>query len=142
MTTIFRAPFKGLTPGRYIYASNQDQPEHGTVVTVEDTPLGMAARLHPSMFPTFLKDLPATGSFKEAPPIARRMFDELYAGDRFQRINSLDELVLGEVWTKLDSQTARRHSPESIKLGSQSNGYIGDTICAFDEDDAVSFVPV
>lgn len=142
MTTIFRAPFKGLTPGRYIYASNQDQPENGTVVMVEDTPLGMAARLHPTMFPVFLKDLPASGTFKEAPPIARRMFDELYVGDRFQRIDSLDELVLGEVWTKLDSQIARRHSPESIKLGAQGNGYVGDAICGFDEDDAVSFVPV
>lgn len=137
---IIRSPFKALKPGRYIY--NRPGGASASIVTVEDTALGMAVRFTPGLYPTFLKDIHVEGTFQEADPINRRMFEELWVGDRFQRINSNDEPILGEVWTKLSNDTARHHSQESIALGRLGNGYVGDSICSFEDLDAVNFIPV
>lgn len=67
-------------------------------------------------------------------PHALTTFQQLWVGDRFTNGDTL--------WTKLDGQTARRHSPESISLGNSGVGYIWDTICSFDQDDLVVFCAV
>ena len=66
-------------------------------------------------------------------PAAARTFTDLWVGDRFT--------AFGELWTKLDHQTARQHRKESIALGERGCGYLLDTICSFRRDDAVQFVP-
>ena len=59
-------------------------------------------------------------------------FDDLTSGDRF---------TSGAVlWTKLDPNTARRHSPESLGLRANGHGYHGDAICSFERTDEVAFV--
>lgn len=63
-------------------------------------------------------------------------FEQLHAGDRFRRSGK------GDLWTKIDPGTARRHSNESRALGGRGYGYIGDGICSFERDDEVDFVPV
>lgn len=60
-------------------------------------------------------------------------FGALWVGDRFA--------TLGTLWTKLGHDTARQHSAESIALGQRGEGYIGDAICSFEREDAVTFVP-
>lgn len=60
-------------------------------------------------------------------------FDDLWIGDRF---------VSGEtLWTKIDHDTARQHSEQSIALGELGHGYIGDMICSFEYEDEVRFLP-
>lgn len=61
-------------------------------------------------------------------------FGELAIGDRF--------FVIGLMWTKLGTRTAREHSPASRALGAEGYGYHGDPVCSFDEDDCVTFVPL
>lgn len=60
-------------------------------------------------------------------------FDELWTGDRFIAYEAL--------WTKIDPECARKHSKESMALGERGHGYIGDTICSFDREDEVRFLP-
>jgi hypothetical protein len=59
-------------------------------------------------------------------------FSELCSGDRFSSF--------GSVWTKLDQDTARKHSSESIALGDRGYGYVGDAFCSFEHDREVIFV--
>ena len=59
-------------------------------------------------------------------------FKDLWVGDRFR--------VYGSLWTKIGHNTARKHSKEGLALKERSYGYIGDTICSFEEDE-VEFVP-
>lgn len=59
-------------------------------------------------------------------------FSELWAGDRF-RAN-------GALWSKLDHETARKHSMESLQLGVRGAGYMGDPLCSFEAGDSVIFV--
>jgi hypothetical protein len=61
------------------------------------------------------------------------VFSDLWVGDRFN--------AYGELWTKQGHDAARQHSKESIALGARGYGYIGDTICSFEPEDAVEFVP-
>lgn len=67
---------------------------------------------------------------------ANMKFDQLYTGDRFRRSGK------GDLWTKIDPDSARLHSDESRALGKRGYGYIGDAICDFERDDEVEFVPV
>ena len=60
-------------------------------------------------------------------------FADLWSGDRF--------VAFGTLWTKIDPDYARKHSKESIALAEQGHGYMGDTVCSFDRDDEVGFVP-
>ena len=60
-------------------------------------------------------------------------FGDLIAGDRFT--------ACGSLWTKLEPETARKHSAESIRLGQRGNAYYGDSICSFEATDEVLFVP-
>jgi len=60
-------------------------------------------------------------------------FGKLLEGDRFVCPNGL--------WTKLDSEVARLHSPDSTNLGAKGYGY-HDAICSFPKDQVVEFVPV
>ena len=64
----------------------------------------------------------------------RLRFDELFIGDRFVFVNTL--------WTKVDPDAARKHSKSSIALAAKGFGYVGDTICSFERNDKVDFVPV
>lgn len=61
-------------------------------------------------------------------------FEELTVGDRFNALNT--------IWTKLSATTARKHSTTSIELGSKGYGYIGDSICSFELEERVEFLPV
>lgn len=62
------------------------------------------------------------------------IFGDLWAGDRFMAMETL--------WTKIDRETARKHSRASILRGHEGYGYRGDTLCHFDVDDYVDeFVP-
>jgi len=61
-------------------------------------------------------------------------FQRLRCGDRF-----LYETVT--LWTKLDGETARKHSDQSQALGTEGYGYNGDTICTFDRHEQVTFIP-
>lgn len=139
MPDIIRAPFKELKEGRYVYTNPSGAK---AVVSIEDSSVGIMVRFSPNRFPTPLRDIPAMGSFHEAPPLNRRQFDELWVGDRFHRINSEGEMVLDEAWTKLSHDTARHHSKSSIALGNQGHGYLGDCTCSFEDVDLVSFIPV
>jgi hypothetical protein len=60
-------------------------------------------------------------------------FDALIGGDRFA--------YRGEIWTKLDWQTARKHSKASLQLGTRGHGYHGDSVCSFVGNEAVIFLP-
>jgi hypothetical protein len=60
-------------------------------------------------------------------------FDKLTSGDRFRS--------KGTLWTKLDPDTARKHSSESIRLGREGNRYLGDSICSFGREEEVFFSP-
>lgn len=62
-----------------------------------------------------------------------KTFNALWAGDRFT--------AFGSLWTKIGHDTARQHSPESVKLGEDGYGYLGDTICSFATSDPVEFDP-
>lgn len=64
---------------------------------------------------------------------------ELWVGDRFR--------AHGSLWTSLGRDgtgtiTARKHSPESQALGARGYGYIGDTICSFEDGEEVEFLAV
>lgn len=60
-------------------------------------------------------------------------FEDLYTGDRFK---------IGEtLWTKIDSETARKHGASELNLRERGYGYHGSAICSFGPDDAVEFVP-
>jgi len=59
-------------------------------------------------------------------------FGELCRGDRFR--------YAGSLWTKVDYNSARKHSGESIALRAIGYGYIGDSICSFEPTDRVEFV--
>ena len=61
------------------------------------------------------------------------VFADLWVGDRFN--------AHGSMWTKLGHETARQHSPRAVELGLRGYGYIGDTICSFEPENAVEFVP-
>lgn len=61
------------------------------------------------------------------------MISKLWVGDRFYAYDKL--------WTYLGEHTARNHRKESIQLGERGYGYIGDTICSFEPDELVRFVP-
>lgn len=61
-------------------------------------------------------------------------FEQLWVGDRFRACDSL--------WTCIGGGRARKHSDSSIKLGTRGFGYIGDTVCSFEANDLVEFVPV
>ena len=61
------------------------------------------------------------------------VFAGLWVGDRFN--------AYGHMWTKLGHATARQHSPEAIALRERGYGYICDTICSFEPESAVDFVP-
>jgi len=56
---------------------------------------------------------------------------QLWVGDRF--------VWNGDLWTYLGEGTARKHSKESIALGKNGHGYIGDSICIF-ENERVIFI--
>lgn len=59
-------------------------------------------------------------------------FNDLTSGDRF---------TIGDtLWTKLDPNIARRHSPESLGLHQRGYGYHGDAICSFERTDEITFV--
>ncbi|KWU19200.1 hypothetical protein [Burkholderia cenocepacia] len=58
-------------------------------------------------------------------------FDALYLGDRFKAHDRL--------WTKIDWDTARRHSEAGLALGGNGMGYIGDAITSFDHAKKVVF---
>jgi hypothetical protein len=60
-------------------------------------------------------------------------FDKLWCGDRF--------VAFGALWTKLDADTARKHSAASRGLQMRGVGYIGDAVCSFNPSDIVVFVP-
>ena len=60
-------------------------------------------------------------------------FGDLISGDRFR--------ACGSLWTKLEPETARKHSRESIGLGHEGQAYYGDNICSFEATDEVVFVP-
>lgn len=60
-------------------------------------------------------------------------FGALWVGDRFT--------AHGSLWTRLDHRTARQHRPESIELGERGAGFLADTICSFEPDEQVEFVP-
>lgn len=62
------------------------------------------------------------------------VFDDLTPGDRF--------MAVGSLWTKLDGDAARKHGPQSIELGADGFGYIGDPLCSFERNDPIDFVPV
>ena len=61
-------------------------------------------------------------------------FDVLAPGDRFRSSN-------GTLWTKLDAETARKHSSSSLDMVDRGYGYHGDPVCSFEDGDAVVFVP-
>ena len=61
------------------------------------------------------------------------VFNDLYVGDRFIAYEAL--------WTKIDTDIARKHSEDSMNLGERGYGYRLDSICSFDNDDEVRFVP-
>ena len=61
------------------------------------------------------------------------VFADLWVGDRFN--------AHGSMWTKLGHDTARQHSERAIALRDRGYGYIGDTICSFEPENAVEFVP-
>lgn len=69
--------------------------------------------------------------------MSKTTFGELWLGDRFRR-----EGDANTVWTKVGEGVARRHSTESTGLGARGFGYMGDTCCAFDSNDEVTFEPV
>lgn len=58
---------------------------------------------------------------------------DLWVGDRFR--------AHGSLWTYVGEGTARKHSAASIALGAQGHGYIGDTVCGFEPDEEVAFIP-
>lgn len=60
-------------------------------------------------------------------------FDKLNVGDRFT--------ALGNLWTKIDWDTARRHGKESIELGQDGFGYLGDVVATIDRTELVVFQP-
>jgi len=60
-------------------------------------------------------------------------FDKLYVGDRFK--------ALGYLWTKIDWDTARRHGDESMKLGEDGFGYMGDLVATVERAEPVVFQP-
>ncbi len=59
-------------------------------------------------------------------------FSELAIGDRF--------LCFSALWTKIDYSSARKHGAESMALGKLGFGYIGDSFCSFEQNEAVVFV--
>lgn len=61
-------------------------------------------------------------------------FGDLTSGDRFT--------AYGALWTKLSPSTARKHSTDSLALGAKGYGYVGDSLCTFEQTDLVEFVPV
>lgn len=60
-------------------------------------------------------------------------FNSLWVGDRFR--------AHGNLWTYLGSGTARQHSRHSIQLHHSGHGYTSDTICSFEPNEQVEFVP-
>ena len=60
-------------------------------------------------------------------------FDELWVGDRFVAYDAL--------WTKIGHGCARKHGKESMVLGDSGHGYRGDTLCSFESEDDVRFLP-
>lgn len=62
------------------------------------------------------------------------LFSELWIGDRFDQGD-------GMLWTKVSHNTARQHSLKSVSLHEKGYGYVGDTVCSFEEIDPVFFIP-
>ncbi len=60
-------------------------------------------------------------------------FGDLWVGDRF--------VAYGSLWTCIDRETARKHGSESINLLERGYGYVGDTLCSFEPNSMVNFVP-
>jgi len=63
----------------------------------------------------------------------KKRISNLVPGDRFRALENL--------WTFLGENTARKHSRESIELGSNGCGYFGDAVCSFESNAEVEFVP-
>lgn len=82
----------------------------------------------------YTKHKAAASAVKEDLGVAEQaLFGTLWVGDRFT--------ADGNLWTKLGHDTARQHSESGINLGDKGFGYIGDSVCSFDKEDAVTFVP-
>lgn len=73
---------------------------------------------------------PSPGAGQAENPV---FFGDLWVGDRFTAYNGL--------WTKVDWESARHHSNASRALASRGFGYIGDTLCNFEKESLVTFVP-
>ena len=68
----------------------------------------------------------------QAEGVKQCKFGSLWVGDRFN--------AFGNLWTKIGHDTARQHSKASISHGAQGHGFIGDTVCSFEQTDDVEFV--
>jgi hypothetical protein len=63
------------------------------------------------------------------PPLT---FFDLWVGDRF--------LAFDAIWTKLDIEYARHHTDVSLRLEARGYGYIGDSVCTFENNVPVQFL--
>ena len=135
-----KAPFTELKAGKYrYYAPGSNEP---VVVTVEEDDM-LYVRFKKGYFPTPLRDIHVEGTFAEySDDGAIVKFRELWVGDRFRRLDASRKPYEGEVWTKLDVDSARRHGSEETRWGGLSYGYVGSANCSFEPDDLVKFVPV
>ena len=59
-------------------------------------------------------------------------FGDLFEGDRF--------LCKGNLYTRIDGSSARRHSSESIALNHRGHGYM-DSLCTFPPWEKINFCP-
>ena len=136
-----QSPFEEVREGWYrYYAPGCNEARAVRVEMIDET---LYVHFTPGMYPGRLADVPAMGEFVRIdtdPKIVK--FSDLTGGDRFKRLDSKDQPVQNEVWTKLYAGTARRHGPEETRWGGLSFGYIGSAACSFEVDDRVLFIPV
>lgn len=143
-TRRYEYPFTDLEPGTYRYGAGSNRPTQTVTVGLNpgmhrDTRL--VVTFTPGYYPSSFKDLPHGVYFEEIPEDETIvLFLELWVGDRFQTLRPDGTPV--QVWTKLDSTTARQHRQSEIELKERGYGYVGSATCSFESSEQVKFLPV